>query len=210
MATLIAYSEASDGFIESGNSTYSAARAGTGTYLTAYDTSVYIRIGQFGYGGYLWVDEGFIQFDTSAIRASSTITNASLETWLTVDGTTTNFTAGAYQKDWGTSLTTADFVAGATDLTSTRMCIFDTSNNATVGAYFSWNNVLSDFVGNINKTGNTRMILRSSRQEAGNSPGGLGSEYIEIASNENASGTSHAPKITVTYTEQGFPQVLFI
>ena len=193
------YSESADGFIESSHaSTYSTARSGGGTKV-APTTEVYLQIGQnylgseFGY--YLY--ESFLSFDTSTIPDSAIISavTLSLHGGGYVDQSTTDFTIEARTYDWGASLTTADWVAGA-DLSSNTLLASRSTSGWSTSAYNDLTENGSNFVSAINKTGITRIILCSSRTKDGTTP--TGAEYVNLGASEK-SGTSNDPKLSVTY-----------
>lgn len=192
------YSESADGFIESSHSTtYSTARSGGGSKV-APTTEVYLQVGQNyigGFGYYLY--ETFLSFDTSTIPDSAIISSVtlSLHGGDYVDQSTTDFTIEARTYDWGASLTTADWVAGA-DLTSNTLLASRSTSGWSTSAYNDLTENGSNFVSAINKTGITRIILCSSRTKDGNTP--TGAEYVNLGASEK-SGTSNDPKLSVTY-----------
>src|SRR6185312_10585298 len=73
--------------------------------------------------------ESFLDFDTSTIPVGSTINSVSLQLW----GTTASggsFTAQVYLFDYGSSLTTADWVDGSTISALPLLATFATSGVA--------------------------------------------------------------------------------
>lgn len=198
MASATFYSESADGFIESSHSTtYSTARSSGGSKVAAA-TEVYLQVGQNyigGFGYYLY--ETFLSFDTSTIPDSAIISSVtlSLHGGGYADQSTTDFTIEARTYDWGASLTTADWVAGA-DLASNTLLASRSTSGWSTSAYNDFTENGSNFVSAINKTGITRIVICSSRTKDGTAP--TGAEYVNFAANETT-GTSNDPKLSVTY-----------
>lgn len=198
MTTDTFYSESADGFIESSHATtYSTARSSSGTKV-APATEVYLQVGQNligGFGYYLY--ETFLSFDTSTIPDSAIISTVtlSLHGGSYSDQSTTDFTIEARTYDWGASLTTADWIAGA-DLASNTLLASRSTSGWSTSAYNDFTENGSNFVSAINKTGITRIVICSSRTKDGTAP--TGAEYVNFAANETT-GTTKDPKLSVTY-----------
>lgn len=191
MTTSTFYASTADGQIESFNATYSTARSG-GT-LTANTAGGSANVGQVaGYSCY----EAFLSFDTSAIPDGDIITavTLSLDGTGATDGSDTDFTINARVYDWGASLTTADWIAGASLSGNTLVASRSTSGWSAAG----YNAFASEaaFLTAINKTGVTYLVISSSRHEAGATPSG--NEYVGFATANN-SGTANDPKLVVTH-----------
>jgi hypothetical protein len=77
--------------------------------------------------------EGFYQFDTSGIGDTDTIDSAVFSLHGHTDNSVTDFTINCRLKDWGTGLTTADWVAGADLSALTLLATFATSGFTTSG-----------------------------------------------------------------------------
>lgn len=189
------YANTEDGRIESfTNGSYDSARAGTGLAASSTETSYWV--GQTYSGGFYSIKEAFLSFNTSAIGDSDTINAASLSVYGATDSSTTDFTIQARTKDWGASLTTADWVAGADLGALTLLATFSTSGFTTSG-YNTFTENGSNLRSAISLTGITYILLNSSRHEAGNTP--TGSEQVKIYFADEA-GTTQDPKLVVTYT----------
>lgn len=187
MTTTTFISEAADGSVYSevvGD--YAATREGTGSK----GTLSIVAVGQDATACY----EGFISFDTSSIGDTDTVSAATLRVWVTSDSSTTNFTLEARLYDWGTSVTTADFVAGSNLGSYTLLASKNTSALLGSGQFFTLDNVA--LAANINKTGATRIILVSDRHRIGTAPSG--NEWLNIAPAD-----VHAAELDVTYTAAG-------
>ena len=192
MTTLTAYGIAGDGHANSQNVTYSTARAGSS--LTSSTTLIYV--GQVS--GYNCL-EGFIAFDTSSIPDDATITQVELSLYLVSDGSDTDFTVQVHPKTWTPSgLTTADYVPGADIAALTLLASLSSSGIGATGAHKTFTENGSNFRNAINKTGNTELLLASSRHSSGNVP--TGNEYLWFASEASYAGTATDPKLVVTYT----------
>ncbi len=158
--------------IYSSNATYATARAGSS--LTARSSSAVV--GQTtGYGVY----ETFISFDTSSIPDTDDIISVTLELYLSTDASAADFVVQARLHDWGASVTTADWVAGADLSGKTLLATLDSNG---IGATGSLKAFTSDaaFKSNINKTGVTYIILCSKEQVDNSAP--TGNEYLSFAS----------------------------
>lgn len=189
------FSSTADGYINSGDTTYANARAGTGSVLSASTGGSTALLGQLLAAGSYSCREAFVSFDTSSIDDAATITAAVLSIYwdddFTDDG---DFTIEARAHDWGATLTTADFVAGASLSSKTLLASLGTASWAT-----GYNNLTSEsaFVSAVNKTGTTYVLLASSDQRLNTAP--TGQHYVSLQMAET-SGTSQDPKLTVTYS----------
>ena len=195
--TTTAYSSTEDGFVRSTSTTYSTARSG-GT-LALNTTANIVVAGQLlstpDYSCY----EGFIDPDTSAIPDGDDISSAVLSLYGNADNSTTDFTANARLRDWGTTLETADWVAGASLSALTLLATF-ASTGFVVGAYSDFTSDAA-FIANVSKTGETRIIITSARHEAGTTP--TGEEYLRWDAAEVA-GTTQDPKLVVVHAAAEF------
>ena len=215
MSTLVVYSDTSDGYIVSVDGIdseydpdpvdgeYVHARDGAGGAnqgLGASTAGAIIYIGQYP-GLYAYVPqvlEGFFAFDTSALTSGATVSAAVLRVTSYYDNSSTDFDIQARLRDWGTSLTTADWVAGADLSGLTLLGSYATSSGFTANTGYD----LSDtaMAANVNKTGSTRMLLCSSRTVGNNAP--TNNEAVQIYPADE-SGTTRDPKLTVTYAAGG-------
>lgn len=189
MTTLTVFGDTADGAVESSDATYSTMRSGSG--LSAFTvTTTWIVGQQTGYVG----DQIFLAFDTSPLGAGATITSAVLSLYGSENASATDFDVQARLLDWGTTVTTADWVAGASLSGLTLLGSFNTSAYS-LEAY----NAFSDtaMTANINKTGFTRMVIASSRLSNGDVP--TGNEYVGFYL-ANEAGTTKDPKLVITYT----------
>ena len=206
MSTLVVYSDTTDGYINSSDGTvyfgpqgsYASARTGS---AFSVDTSLgTFIVGQSYYwdvNGQYQVWESFAGFDTSSIGSGS-VSAATLRLTSNSDGSTTDFTVEARLHDWGTGLTSADWVAGASLSGKTLLAHYATSGGFVNGTGYDL--VDDAFAANINKTGTTRLLLCSSRTTAGTAPADQVDEYIYAYSADQA-GTTQDPKLTVTYAQ---------
>ncbi len=198
MPTLIVYSDggSNDGQISSGTTDYPSTRSGAG--LSADTSSTSVTIGQWGNGGTFNCWEAFFSFDTSFVGFASSVSSVTFSLYGASGGDLSfqDFTIEARMHDWGTSLTTADWVAGASLSALTSVATFATSGGFSTSAYNDFTNVA--FPANINKSGSTRIICYSSRHSGNNTP----STYEEVvAYSADQTGTANDPKLLITYTE---------
>jgi len=216
MSTLVVYADTSDealgsddgygqDFETSWNGTYSAARSGTGysrypIYSGVEAVGQQYVVGNVFYDGddhfYDWfaVYESFLAFDTSSIPDGDTVSAAVLRVTVSGDSSDTDFDIQARLRDWGTTVTIADWVAGADLSGLTLLGSYATSSGFTVNTGYD----LSDtaMAANVSKTGSTRMLLCSSRTVGNNAP--TGDERV-FAYSADYTGTTRDPKLTVTY-----------
>lgn len=191
MTVATIFGDTADAYIQSGNATYSTARSG-GTLSVSGGFSV---IAGQATGFNCW--EAFIAFDTSSIGGSSTVSVVTLDLWLEVDNSATDFTMNARDRAWGPTVTTADYVAGASLSGSTLVASIASSGIGATGAYKTFTSQAAFLsITNI-KTGTVEIILCSSRHEGNNQP--TNNEYLQFTSADNT-GTTQDPKLTVTYT----------
>lgn len=159
------------------------------TALTAYTADTYCLTGQLGFGANT-VYETFLGFDTSSVVG--TVSSAVLSMYVTAKSTGgADFTMTAAIYDWGATLTTADWVPGASLSGLTKVATVATTG-VSDAAYNTFTNVA--FPANVNKSGTTRIVLYSDRTEANTSPGSF--EYVEM-STADVSGTTEDPKLVV-------------
>lgn len=139
-------------------------------------------------------NEGFVSFDTSAIPDTATVLSATLS--LRLNGAAvgdTTYTVQARLYDWGATLTTADYVAGASLSAKTLLATLPVASFVTTGLAPMTSETA--FISNINLTGKTRIILCTDRMVAGTAP-----TTAEYANFWNTNGAGYVPTLTVTYT----------
>lgn len=176
---------------------YSDARAGFNLVTTTGFGAVRSNLGQsvqvFKGDNEYFVYQMFARFDTSVL-AGGTITGATLKIYPTHDFSTTNFDIQARLHTWGTALTTADFVAGAS-LSGKTLLAHLTTSGLTVNAY---NSMVTDALAtNINQSGYTDIVFCSKNQVDNVAP-----VLSETISAEHGVG-GYSVKLEVTGT--GFP-----
>lgn len=193
MTTYTIYGNTADGWIFSSNANYATARAGSG--LTVNTTGPPVWNGQEVAAAVYYIYETFLQFDCSVIDAGETVSSAFLNCYLHTDLSSDDYTINAKAHDWGASLTTADWVAGADLSGLTQLGVLATSG---LSAGY---NVFSDvaMAGHVDaKSATTGVLLASNLVEAGTAP--TGTEVVAFYS-ANQSGTSFDPALDVTAEE---------
>ena len=175
--------------ITSNNSVYATARTGgTTSLLGAGDARVGQRFSTPTYSCY----ETLIEFDSTGVLASGdTITSATLRLYLRFDDSTTDFTAEAYISDYGASVTTGDYVSGASLSGLTKVATLATSGIGSTGAYKSFVDVA--LPANVVKNGKTRILIASDRHAAATTP--TGNEYLTFYAYD----VTNPPKLDITY-----------
>lgn len=194
------YSGTSDGYLVSVHATYATARSTFSGGTSVSDADTTMACGQMKPGDFQ-LYEMFVQFDTSAIDDSDAVSQAVLSLYGTVDLSTTDFTAEARLYDWGASLTVADWVAGASLSSLTRVATHASAGFAT-SAYNDFTEDGSNFRSAVNTTGATRLILVSDRLVAGTEPTG---NELWLVSTADETGTTQDPKLVVTHAAASVP-----
>jgi hypothetical protein len=169
---------ANSGYIDSfssvdGGGSYAEARSGTGVSTLTANTAVLI-VGQSAILPFEGTDqdyscqEGMLEFDT--LIASGTLSTATLKLHVFADNSDTDFTINVYAYDYGTSLTTADWVGGGSIPPggASLACSLSTSGIGTgLKTLTNSGTVLKDAV---NISGKTRLIVTSSRHSGFSAP----------------------------------------
>ncbi len=193
--TLTAYSTTNDGYIHK-SSTTSYNTAWSASSGTVYSSADYLTIGQKkgtrdppDYNVY----RSFVFFNTSALPSNAYLDNATLSIYKRDDYSTTDFAitiqngqptyphdplqSGDYNKSCysgnGGSLNTASLTSGYNAISLNNL---------------AW----------INKTGITKLCLRSSRDISGTAP--TGNEYVNVYSRDFI--FSYPPKLVINYRNQ--------
>lgn len=181
------------GHIHSYNGSYAQNRAGTANFYV--DTVGWEgEAGQYDTG----FCEDFLDFNTGpVIPDTDAIAGAVLYVYTGGCFKPVAYTVEARLHDWGTTLTSADFVAG--DALSGKTLLATLASSAVAsydGAFKGYSAFTSDiaFRDNISKTGNTRLFLSTSRQRIGNAPSS--SEYL-VTVNYLYTGTSLDPYLVI-------------
>lgn len=196
------YASTNDTSLRSGdNTSYANARAGSNLDAQSGLSSGFIA-GQgcsWAFGrDFLWnCAESCFRFDTSALGAGTTVTAVQLAIYGVSDDSGTDFTVEARAVDLGAAVDTGDWVAGADLGALTRVATFDTSGGWATAGYNNFTEDGSNFQSAISLTGNTDVLLSSSRQAAGSSPSG--DEHVS-GYYANYTGTTRDPKLVVTHT----------
>jgi hypothetical protein len=194
--TFISPDTTDNGYIQStSNTSYASARTGEG--LAAVDSSsgsISLYFGQnfTSFKGSPTYDifESFVRFDTSSLSGLSLLT-AELRLYFLTDLSTTNFEMQARLHTWGTALTTADWVAGASLSTKTLLASLNTSG-ITTGSYYTF--IDTALLANLNTTGFTDIILVSKNTVDGTTA--TQEEYVLSSANVNG----FAIRLVVTFT----------
>jgi len=193
--TIKVYSTSNDGYISNSSTSYNTAW--TATTGTISSTSTTLSIGQQppGMQTKYYIYRGYLFFNTSKLPSNAYIENATLGLYKSNDYSTTDFLItvqngqptyphsplqiGDYRKNHysgnGGILNTSSFVNGYNNIT------LNTNGK-------SW----------LNRTGLTKLCLRSNRDINGNTP--TNNEYVKVYANEQ--GMGYQPTLTITYRNQ--------
>lgn len=182
--TFTIFGDAADGTVNA----LAAAADGAGSTLNLTGTSV-ITVGETNDGQ---AYEGFIAFDTSVV--TGTITSVTLSMFGVTDSTSTDFIIEVRAHDWGTTVTTGDWLSRATMATKTLVASRSTSGFSSSG----YNVFTSDaaFLTAVNQSGFTRLFINSSSHRV--APAGS-TRYVNMSSADEA-GTGQDPKLVVVST----------
>lgn len=201
--TLTAYGITADGAAYSAGSTYSTVRSGAAGVAidgnggpTATTDYIGQDLGNLVGAGVYWCGEGFFGWDTSSIGSGQTITAATASWYMVADYSTTDFTMNVYARDWGGTLETGDWVAGA-DLSGLTLVASKATSGIGSAGLKAWTSEAA-FLTSVNPTGSTYVLMASSRHAAGTTPTGIELLQLQMA---DYSGTTQDPKLVVDYTE---------
>lgn len=191
------HSATSDGHIQSASAVdYATARNGTGI-LSVDDAASNFAVGQRMFETDFYVYEGFLNFNVSSLVGED-VTTATLSLWLDADHSDTDFTLQARLRDWGDTLDTGDFVAGASLSSLTLLASIASSGIGAAGGYkdlISESALLTAIEAAAAGDGILRLILCSDRTIADAAP--TGPEYMMLSSAEEV-GTAQDPMLVVT------------
>lgn len=195
MATVTIYGNTNDGFISSSSTTYLTARSGGGSFSTDTSSTTF-NVGETynGITSTYTLYEGFIEFSTSAANIVSA-TSATLDLYLDTRSITNSQTFYVRQRDWGGTVTTADWVSGGSLSALTLAASYPFTTSTAVGAITFTS--AAGMPGTINTTGPTRYVVSSGYVESGTSS--TQTQYLVFRSGDY-SGTTNQPKLTVTGT----------
>jgi len=187
MTTSTCYSSVDDGTVWSYDATYATAREGA-----SQTAGPSISVGQ---DNQFLIYEGFLDLDTSVVGTDD-VSAATLSLWLISDFSTTDFTVQARLYDWGAgAVASGDWVAGSALAGYTLLATRASSGIGATGAYKEFTSEAA-FPANINKTGETRLILHSDRHSGANQP--TNDEYMTFQDADYA-GTTRDPKLVVVH-----------
>ena len=190
MSTTTIYTTTADGYLKSENATYSTARAGgTITKLDNYQD--------------IWVDQApgyllycaFLAFDTSGIPDDDEISAATLSLYPHESDAYAGSpgTLEVYAYDFGSSLETGDWVAGA-DVSALTLVASTTTSGWTTGARRALASQEA-FKAAINKIGSTRLFICLSGFRTGDAP--ASESWFGFHSAEKGAG--YAPMLVVEH-----------
>jgi hypothetical protein len=193
MAEATFYSAAADGRVRSHHiSNYGSARYGTGT-LEVFTGQETIALGQQP-GYYLHLP--FLRFNTAALPDDAVITAVDLSIVVATVLSTPSWTINVAAVPFGASLSTSDWRTPD----QLQMLTVITSATRPSGAGRLTFPDSASLRSAISRTGNTDLLLWSSRQQIGFDPSE--DEAISFYASEQT-GTTNDPRLIVTYSEAG-------
>ncbi len=208
MPTYTIFSDASDGVITSGAEGVGLwLTVRTGNNLTPVTTETIAVVNVFYQlhksVTYYQTIAAFLGFDTSVITDTDTIDTATLSLYGYARQGSTQDILEVYAKDWGATVTSADWVAGENIGAQTLLASFTATaapGNWSVAGYNALTESGSNLRSAINKTGFTRMMAVVDKLRSVTPPieySGIGFYLAE------QSGTTNDPKLVVTTTASG-------
>lgn len=214
MATYTIDADTADGYVICSDATYSVARDGTGTLTAVGGASPdHAIVGQQVTASVYYCIEYFVSFDTSTVIGTPVSCELSLYAWSaqTLASLYNNFTAEARLYDWGAAVTSGDFIAGASLGALPLLATCDAAAFAIADTYVPFTENASNFVGNINPGGMTRLVITSSRHRLGTvpdvGPGPVGSatdSYEEIFFRQAEWVGAKAPQLVIVTAGGGW------
>jgi len=182
-----------DGHVYGRNAAYSTARA---TSFAVVSASFY-SVGQLLSGDY-YVSRPFLEFNTSSIPSSATISKVNLKMTCFEDHSTQEFDIQILEHDWSAlgTITSANMETFFDDcLAITGSFLWrDTSSGISTNTEYTGGDMTPSY---INKSGSTYYSLRSSRDKLNNTP--TVDEYAFIYSSRIAT-VAYRPVLVVEYT----------
>lgn len=200
---------ANDGRITGGlyGGSYTQARNGDGI---AYSTTSNLRVGQCLCSGNYWVYRSFLQFDTSIVAVTDTVTAAFIGIKVVSDQSVQDFTLNAYAYDWkeitSFAIATDVFDLGAAGSRTAAAATLlsgpaSSSSGKAAGAWHALTLTGGDLAYVLKGAGAySRFALRSSRDISNTSPGTA--EYQEYYS-ANYGTASYRPYLDITHQAGG-------
>jgi len=190
------YDVAAGGFIQSTDAVYATSRAGAALTVDAAGSQA--QVGQWHNGAAYFNWEAFIGWDTSAIPDTDVVSAATLDIYVSTDGSTAaEFVYEVFASAWGGALDVGDWVPGANLAALTRIAYLDTAASGGTGAKTFTSE--AGFPAAVSKTGITYVMIASSRMRTNNAPAASGSEFGFFYVNEITPGSIFVPKLTVTH-----------
>lgn len=196
MAEITFYAEASDGYLESNGLDYATTRNGSNPTVSS---NLVLQAGQRNVNDeefFVW--EAFLNFDLSG--HTGTPTSAALSLWLISDSGGTDFTVEARARDWGDTLTGADWVPGGDLAGLTLLASIDTATIGATGAYKALTSeaaLLTAIETALAADGILRLMLCSSRTTNNNAPPSFPPvETVSFSSTDTAD-TTQDPMLVV-------------
>lgn len=192
ISTVFATAPGGSGTARSGDATYATART---TFGATQDLHL---VGQRLNAGNYFCYESFLIFDTSGIADTDTVSAVVLSLDGNTDVSTTDFTARAAASAYdGGAVASGDWISGASLGALTVLASWASSGYS---AGYNAFTETADFKTAINLTGNTALIVWSSRHEGNNTP--TGNEHI-FFNDADAAGTTEDPKLDITHAAAG-------
>jgi plastocyanin len=185
--TTSTYTPTADGYVSNDGTTYATVHdATTGSGGLADATTS--RVGQQLYGSTYTIWRSFIQFNTTLLPSTATISAAKICLYGYGDSSSTDFTIRIQKWTEASTIDTSDY--DAFDGTNYDDGLFDTSSWTTTG----WNNITLTNFTIIQVAGYTNVSIRSGNDVSSTAP--TSDEFVDFETSEN----TNDPFLEVTYT----------
>lgn len=191
MSTTTVYSSTADGYLTSGSDvSYATARSGR-AIQEIHNTDDDLWVDQYKYGSYYFCYSGYLDFDTSSIPDTDEISAVTLSLYA-INAYGSPGALEVYAYDWSTSLTFADWIAGADVAAMTLLASYPGTWSG--GAYRDLTSETA-FKAAISKTGVTRLFLCTTNFRTGSAP--TDDDGYNFYATEK--GTTYRPKLVIEH-----------
>lgn len=194
--TTIYASTTNSALVTSRNATYTTARAGSNKAVNLPNSVLSFNPCNSFVSPNYFCQEVLFDFDTSSIPDTATINSVTLQVY-TIASRSVTFTVECRIYDFGSSITTADYVPGANIGTYTLVATL-ASSSLVNGSYVSFTENGTNFRDNINKTGSTRLLISLDKTRLGTVP--TDANYQANFDDPDDATTTKRPILVIDYT----------
>jgi len=211
LTTTTVFASGPVGFVISGEfntgnpNTYAQAREGTGLKTAFTGGGANGAPGQvqfrFRSQDYFNVRQSFTRFVTSGIPDGDDIDSVTMSFWAFTDNRTgPSFTLEARPKAFGAAVDTGDFTPGSSLSGLALLATIPVTSIPGLGVEFNFTTNGTVFNDNINKTGNTDVMLSSSRERTGSAPSLNTNNFRDLYTHLGGDGSNRRPKLIIVHS----------